>query len=90
MLNTARRRPQATRQANKRVRAPHSDVDRQRFLLQLARSLLSQVVQRTLTAGPVRVFAVADYGSSVGNNSVVELADVVRAVAAQKVTCTVC
>ncbi|KAL0056336.1 hypothetical protein WJX82_010177 [Trebouxia sp. C0006] len=48
------------------------------------KSFLSQVVQRTLTAGPVRVFAVADYGSSVGNNSVVELADVVRAVAAQK------
>ncbi len=48
------------------------------FLLQLAQSLLSQVVQRTLTAGPLRVFAVADYGSSVGNNSVVELANVLQ------------
>lgn len=53
--------------------------------MQLAKSFLSQVVLDTLSNGPIRFFAVADYGSSVGNNSVVELAEVVKAVAAQKV-----
>ena len=39
----------------------------------------------TLSNGPISFFAVADYGSSVGNNSVVELAEVVKEIEAQKV-----